>query len=133
MHCYLFIDSGLLKQALLSAIIKRVRGYIKLRMALGALHAALPDATSEELRAYDDECAICRVCLPFLPFFFTSHKTLKKFNELRKLQEPMAKAKKLHCSHLFHLACLRSWYGHRFFYSPRFLTLCLVVYIIENL
>ncbi|OAY48146.1 E3 ubiquitin protein ligase RIN2 [Manihot esculenta] len=70
-------------RALLSAIIKRVRGYAKLRVALGALHAALPDATSEELRAYDDECAICR--------------------------EPMAKAKKLHCSHLFHLACLRSW------------------------
>ncbi|EEF51551.1 protein binding protein, putative [Ricinus communis] len=70
-------------RALLSAIIKRVRGFVKLRIALGALHAALPDATSEELRAYDDECAICR--------------------------EPMAKAKKLHCSHLFHLACLRSW------------------------
>ncbi|XP_065871327.1 E3 ubiquitin protein ligase RIN2 [Euphorbia lathyris] len=70
-------------RALLSAIIKRVKGFIKLRIALGSLHAALPDATSDELRAYDDECAICR--------------------------EPMAKAKKLHCSHLFHLACLRSW------------------------
>ncbi|KAL5569935.1 hypothetical protein UlMin_026510 [Ulmus minor] len=70
-------------RALLSAIVKRVRGFMKLRKALGALHAALPDATSEELRAYDDECAICR--------------------------EPMAKAKKLHCNHLFHLACLRSW------------------------
>ncbi|GAV79119.1 CUE domain-containing protein/zf-RING_2 domain-containing protein [Cephalotus follicularis] len=70
-------------RALLSAIVKRIKGFIKLRIALGALHAALPDATSEELRAYDDECAICR--------------------------EPMAKAKKLHCSHLFHLACLKSW------------------------
>ncbi|OMO94901.1 Zinc finger, RING-type, partial [Corchorus capsularis] len=70
-------------RALLSAILKRIKGFIKLRMALGALHAALPDATSEEIRAYDDECAICR--------------------------EPMAKAKRLHCSHLFHLACLRSW------------------------
>ncbi|EOY22893.1 RPM1 interacting protein 2 isoform 2 [Theobroma cacao] len=69
--------------ALLSAIVKRIKGFIKLRMALGALHAALPDATSEEIRAYEDECAICR--------------------------EPMAKAKKLHCNHLFHLACLRSW------------------------
>ncbi|KAH9678394.1 E3 ubiquitin protein ligase RIN2 [Citrus sinensis] len=69
--------------ALLSAIIKRIKGFIKLRIALGHLHAALPDATSEELRAYDDECAICR--------------------------EPMAKAKKLLCNHLFHLACLRSW------------------------
>ncbi|XP_062153725.1 E3 ubiquitin protein ligase RIN2 isoform X1 [Alnus glutinosa] len=69
--------------ALLSAIWKRVKGFIKLRKALGALHAALPDATTEELQAYDDECAICR--------------------------EPMAKAKKLLCKHLFHLACLRSW------------------------
>lgn len=70
-------------RALLSAIVKRAKGFRKLRKALGALHAALPDATPEELRAYDDECAICR--------------------------EPMAKAKKLHCNHLFHLACLRSW------------------------
>lgn len=70
-------------RALLSAIWKRVKGFIKLRKAFGALHAALPDATTEELQAYDDECAICR--------------------------EPMAKAKKLHCKHLFHLGCLRSW------------------------
>ncbi|OMO98126.1 hypothetical protein COLO4_14126 [Corchorus olitorius] len=48
-------------KALLSAILKRIKGFIKLRMALGALHAALPDATSEEIRAYDDECAICRL------------------------------------------------------------------------
>lgn len=34
---------------------------MKLRKALGALDAALPDATPEELQAYDDECAICRV------------------------------------------------------------------------
>lgn len=40
---------------------KRVKGFIKLRIALGTLHGALPDATSEELQAYDDECAICRV------------------------------------------------------------------------
>ncbi|XP_057776771.1 E3 ubiquitin protein ligase RIN2 isoform X3 [Salvia miltiorrhiza] len=70
-------------RALLSAIVKRVKGFVKLRMALGTLHGALPDATSEELKAYDDECAICR--------------------------EPMAKAKRLSCNHLFHLACLRSW------------------------
>lgn len=70
-------------RALLGAMFKRIKGFIKLRKALGALHAALPDATTEELQAYDDECAICR--------------------------EPMAKAKRLHCKHLFHLACLRSW------------------------
>lgn len=70
-------------RALLSAIVKRIKGFIKLTIALGTLHGALPDATHEELQAYDDECAICR--------------------------EPMAKAKKLSCHHLFHLACLRSW------------------------
>ncbi|PSS32432.1 E3 ubiquitin protein like [Actinidia chinensis var. chinensis] len=70
-------------RALLSAIAKRIKGFIRLRTALGALHGALPDATSEEIKAYDDECAICR--------------------------EPMAKAKRLSCNHLFHLACLRSW------------------------
>ncbi|KAI3951690.1 hypothetical protein MKW92_025209 [Papaver armeniacum] len=70
-------------RALLSAVIKRIKGFVKLRVALSSLHGALPDATSEELQAYDDECAICR--------------------------EPMAKAKKLSCNHLFHLACLRSW------------------------
>ncbi|MBA0744194.1 hypothetical protein Gogos_006829 [Gossypium gossypioides] len=79
----LFLNIRVNISALLSAIVKRVKGFIKLRMAFGALHGALPDATSEEIRAYDDECAICR--------------------------EPMAKAKKLHCNHLFHLACLRSW------------------------
>ena len=46
----------------MSAIIKRIRVFMKLMKALGALHAALPDATPEELQAYDDECAICRVC-----------------------------------------------------------------------
>nr|XP_017188917.2 E3 ubiquitin protein ligase RIN2 isoform X1 [Malus domestica]XP_017188918.2 E3 ubiquitin protein ligase RIN2 isoform X1 [Malus domestica]XP_017188919.2 E3 ubiquitin protein ligase RIN2 isoform X1 [Malus domestica] len=79
----LFLNIRVSICALLSSIVKRIKGFIKLKKALGALHAALPDATSEELRAYDDECAICR--------------------------EPMAKAKRLHCSHLFHLACLRSW------------------------
>ncbi|XP_074319587.1 E3 ubiquitin protein ligase RIN2-like [Silene latifolia] len=70
-------------RALLSAVVKRIKGFIKLKIALGALHEALPDATSEEIQAYDDECAICR--------------------------EPMARAKRLPCKHLFHLDCLRSW------------------------
>lgn len=63
-YLFLFMDKVLSYcQALLSAMIKRIRGYIKLRKALGSLHAALPDATAEELQAYDDECAICRVCV----------------------------------------------------------------------
>lgn len=42
-------------------MLNRIKSYIKLKMALRALHGALPDATLEELEAYDDECAICRV------------------------------------------------------------------------
>ncbi|THU73619.1 hypothetical protein C4D60_Mb04t24750 [Musa balbisiana] len=70
-------------RALASAIVKRIRTYINLRKALSSLDGALPDATYEELCAYDDECAICR--------------------------GPMTRAKKLPCNHLFHLVCLRSW------------------------
>ncbi|KAG6477865.1 hypothetical protein ZIOFF_061297 [Zingiber officinale] len=47
-------------RALISAIAKRIRTYLKLRKALTSLDGALPDATYEELRAFDDECAICR-------------------------------------------------------------------------
>ncbi|XXG43098.1 hypothetical protein AAC387_Pa01g3211 [Persea americana] len=80
-----FVDAVLflILRALISAIVKRIKGFIKLKMALSTLHGALPDATPAELRSYDDECAICR--------------------------EPMAKAKKLSCNHLFHLSCLKSW------------------------
>lgn len=70
-------------RAILSALAKRVKGFIKLKKALNSLDGSLPDATTEELSAFNDECAICR--------------------------GPMARAKKLSCNHLFHLACLRSW------------------------
>ncbi|KMZ57495.1 E3 ubiquitin protein ligase RIN2 [Zostera marina] len=70
-------------RALVSTIIKRTRGFIKLKKALSSLDVALNDATSEEIHSYDDDCAICR--------------------------EPMSKAKRLACNHLFHLSCLRSW------------------------
>ncbi|KMZ72031.1 E3 ubiquitin protein ligase RIN2 [Zostera marina] len=70
-------------RALVSAIIKRIRGFVKLSRALSSLNVALLDATSEELHAFNDDCAICR--------------------------EPMSKAKRLSCNHLFHLPCLRSW------------------------
>ncbi|CAN6168099.1 unnamed protein product [Urochloa humidicola] len=70
-------------RALIVSFLKRIKTYIKLRNALSSLDGALPDATYDEICAYDDECAICR--------------------------GPMARAKKLSCNHLFHLACLRSW------------------------
>ncbi|XP_065047279.1 E3 ubiquitin protein ligase RIN3-like [Musa acuminata AAA Group] len=75
----LFLNS----RALLSAIMKRIKTYINLWKSLSSLDGALPDASYEELCAYDDDCAICR--------------------------GPMARAKKLWCNHLFHLVCLRSW------------------------
>ncbi|PWZ38307.1 E3 ubiquitin protein ligase RIN2 [Zea mays] len=70
-------------QALIVSFLKRIKAHIKLRKALSSLDGALPDATYDEICAYDDECAICR--------------------------GPMGRAKKLSCNHLFHLACLRSW------------------------
>lgn len=70
-------------RALLSAISKRIKGFMRLRKAMTTLQGALPDATQEELLAYEDDCAICK--------------------------EPMATAKRLPCAHLFHLTCLRSW------------------------
>ncbi|KAI8017329.1 E3 ubiquitin protein ligase RIN2 [Camellia lanceoleosa] len=51
------------QQALLGAIVKHIKGFIRLKIALDALHRALPDATPEEIEAYDDECAICRLSL----------------------------------------------------------------------
>ncbi|CAL9772880.1 unnamed protein product [Musa acuminata subsp. burmannicoides] len=78
----LFLNS----HALLSAIMKRIKTYINLWKSLSSLDGALPDASYEELCAYDDDCAICR--------------------------GPMARAKKLWCNHLFHLVCLRSWLDH---------------------
>eukprot|EP00249_Psilotum_nudum_P016374 c25791_g1_i1 orf=659-2437(-) len=70
-------------RALLSAILRRIKGFMRLKTAMNTLQGALPDATEEELLTYDDDCAICK--------------------------EPMARAKRLPCAHLFHLACLRSW------------------------
>ncbi|KAL2624061.1 hypothetical protein R1flu_008306 [Riccia fluitans] len=70
-------------RALLSALSKRIKGFMRLRTAMNTLRGALPDATEEEILAYEDDCAICK--------------------------EPMARAKRLPCAHLFHLSCLRSW------------------------
>ncbi|ONM23637.1 E3 ubiquitin protein ligase RIN2 [Zea mays] len=79
------VDAVLLlnSRALIVSFLKRIKAHIKLRKALSSLDGALPDATYDEICAYDDECAICR--------------------------GPMGRAKKLSCNHLFHLACLRSW------------------------
>uniref|UniRef100_A0A0E0I0V0 E3 ubiquitin-protein ligase synoviolin-like TPR repeats domain-containing protein n=1 Tax=Oryza nivara TaxID=4536 RepID=A0A0E0I0V0_ORYNI len=48
-------------RALIASFWKRIKTYAKLRKALSSLDGALPDATYDEICAYDDECAICRV------------------------------------------------------------------------
>ncbi|KAF3340231.1 E3 ubiquitin protein ligase RIN3-like protein [Carex littledalei] len=94
--CYLrgmsfhLVDAFLIMnmRALLSAIFKRVKAYVKLCRALSSLDGSLSDASYEEICEFNDECAICR--------------------------GPMSRAKKLPCNHLFHLACLRSWMDQGF-------------------
>lgn len=64
----------------MAALIKRVKGFIKLRVALNALQGALPDASTDEILAYNDECAICKVRVFVLLVVFTSK--LSDFQEM---------------------------------------------------
>lgn len=61
----------------------RVADYIRYRKITSNMNDRFPDATAEELDVSDATCIICR--------------------------EEMVAAKKLHCGHLFHVHCLRSW------------------------
>eukprot|EP00742_Colponemidia_sp_Colp-10_P010809 GILJ01011913.1.p1 GENE.GILJ01011913.1~~GILJ01011913.1.p1 ORF type:complete len:566 (+),score=48.10 GILJ01011913.1:34-1698(+) len=62
---------------------QRLRNY---RQAMNDMDTRYPSATAEELEANNDNCAICR--------------------------DRMTSARKLPCSHLFHLNCLRQWLEH---------------------
>lgn len=55
------------------------------RRAIHNMNTLYPDATQEELQAGDNVCIICR-------------------------EEMSTGAKKLPCNHIFHAACLRSWF-----------------------
>lgn len=61
----------------------RIADYIRYRKVTSNVDERFPNATPEELNGNDATCIICR--------------------------EEMVTAKKLHCGHLFHVNCLRSW------------------------
>lgn len=61
----------------------RIADYIRYRKVTSNVDERFPSATPEELNTNDATCIICR--------------------------EEMVAAKKLHCGHLFHVHCLRSW------------------------
>lgn len=64
-------------------LLQRIQSYKTHRELELQIERAFPDATEEELKRHDDDCAICK--------------------------EAMTCAKKLPCGHLFHKYCLRAW------------------------
>ena len=66
------------------ALSRRVWAFTRWHSVLSSLRAAFPDATSQQLIDFADDCAICR--------------------------DTLSSAKRLPCGHIFHLSCLRSWF-----------------------
>lgn len=64
----------------------RVRDFLRYRRVAANMERRFPDATPEDLERADHVCIVCR-----------------------EEMGPTSRAKKLDCSHTFHVHCLRSW------------------------
>ncbi|KAK4537549.1 hypothetical protein CDCA_CDCA13G3574 [Cyanidium caldarium] len=65
---------------------RRLADFIRYRRVVRSMHAEFADASEEELASGDRTCIICR-----------------------EEMHGGSGAKKLHCGHIFHVSCLRSW------------------------
>lgn len=78
--------------------------FINRRTAVAKI-SSLPEASEQQLRAFDDVCAICyQVKLKMLLFIFF----MPFLNYLFFVQD-MTSAKITRCKHYFHGVCLRKW------------------------
>ena len=72
MSCSIYNHFRISDQALLGAMFKQIKGFIKLRKALGALHAALPDVKSYKLLMMNVPSVPCDLVFYCLSFSYYS-------------------------------------------------------------
>jgi E3 ubiquitin-protein ligase synoviolin len=79
----------------LRSFILKCKELYQYRMATHNMRERYPNATLEELEATDKLCIICREEMTIL-------------TEAEASSSPLV-PKKLHCGHIYHFRCLRSW------------------------